>query len=107
MKTIITNLKFWAVNRIYSLGFAMRAINWETVKPRRREKFERKLKKSARRFYREIASGKKRSPYMITRLMFYFRRDMLKKDLASQSDESAIADIKHWQEQDWFNKNPF
>ena len=107
MKTIITNLKFWAVNRIYSLGFAMRAVDWETVNPRRRKRFELKLKKSARRFYREVASGKKHSPYMLTRLMFYIRRGMLKKDLASQSDESAVADIKHWQEQDWFSRNPF
>ena len=107
MKTIITNLKFWGVNKIYSLGFAMRAIDWETVNPKRRERFERKLKKSARRFHRDIASGKKHSPYLMTKLMFYLRRGMLKKDMASQSDESAIADIKHWQEQGWFNKTPF
>ena len=107
MKTIITNLKFWGINKIYSSGFAMRAADWETVKPKRRERFERKLKKSARHFYKDIASGKKHSPYLITRLMFYIRRGMLKKDIASQSDESAFADIKHWQEQDWFNKNPF
>jgi len=107
MKTITTNLKFWGINRIYSSGFAMRAINWETVKPKRREKFERRLRKSARRFFRETASGKKHSPYLLTRLMFYIRRGMLKKDLASQSDESAVADIRHWQEQGWFNKNPF
>ena len=107
MKTIITNLKFWGINKIYSYGFAMRAVDWETVKPKRREKFERTLKRSARRFFRDIASGKKHSPYLLTRFMFYIRRSMLKKDMASQSDESAIADIRHWQEQDWFNKNPF
>jgi len=107
MKTITTNLKFWGINKIYSTGFAMRAIDWETVKPKRREKFERKLKKSTRRFHRDIASGKKHSPYLLTKLMFYLRRGMLKKDIASQSDESAIADINHWKEQDWFNKNPF
>jgi len=107
MKTIITNFKFWGINKIYSAGFAMRAIDWETVNPKRREKFERKLKKSARRFFRETASGKKHSPYLLTRLMFYIRRGMLKKDMASQSDESAVADIRHWQEQGWFNKNPF
>ena len=107
MKTIITNLKFWGINRIYSSGFAMRAIDWEAVSPKRREKFESKLKKSARHFFREIASGKKHPPYLLTRLMFYIRRGMLKKDLASQSDESAVADIKHWQEQGWFDKNPF
>jgi len=107
MKTIITNLKFWGINKIYSSGFAMRAVEWKMVKPSRREKFERKLKKSARRFFREIASGKKHPPYLITRFMFYIRRSMLKKEVSSQSDESAVADIKHWQEQGWFDKNPF
>jgi len=105
MKTIITNLKFWGINKIYSSGFAMRAIDWETVIPKRRAKFERQLKKSARRFYMDIASGKKHSPYLFTRFMFYFRRNMLKKEAAS--DESASADLKHWQEQGWFNQNPF
>jgi len=107
MQTIITNLKFWGVNKIYSAGFAMRAIDWETVKPKRRERFERKIKRSARRFYAEIVSGKKRRPYLLTRFMFYFRRSMLRKEAASQSDESATADTKHWQEQGWFDSNPF
>ena len=107
MKTIITNLKFWGINRIYSLGFAMRAVDWETVNPKRRERFERRLKKSAQRFFREIASSKKHSPYLLTRFMFYIRRSMLKKEAASQNDESASADIRHWQEQGWFNNNPF
>jgi len=107
MKTIITNLKFWGINRIYSYGFAMRAIDWDAVIPKRRAKYERKLKASARRFYKEVASGKKRSPYLLTRFMFYFRRGMLKKDMSTQSDESAVADIKHWQAQNWFKSNPF
>jgi len=107
MKTIITNLKFWGINRIFSSGFAMRAIDWETVEPRRRETYERKLKKSAQRFYKDIALGKKHSPYLLTRFMFYFRRGMLKKEAALQSDESASADIKHWQEQGWFDRKPF
>jgi len=100
MKTIITNLKFWGVNRVYKMGFAMRAINWETVKPKRRAKFENKLKMSARRFYREVASGKKRSAYLFMRIMFLFRRGMLKK-------ESNSADKKYWEEQGWFKKSPF
>jgi len=100
MKTIITNLKFWGVNRIYSAGFAMRAINWETVNRGRRAKFENKLKKSARRFYKEVASGKKRSAYLFMRLMFLFRRGMLK-------NEVDTADKKYWEEQGWLKKSPF
>ena len=107
MKTIITNLKFWGISKIYALGFAMRAIDWETVDAKRRGKFEKKLKKSARRFYCDIASGKKHQPYLLARFMFYFRRSMLKKEAALQSDESGSADRQYWLEQGWFDKNPF
>ncbi|MCL2078061.1 MAG: flavodoxin family protein [Oscillospiraceae bacterium] len=102
MKTIVTNLKFWGVNRIHSLGIAMLAGNFETMNPKRRSKFEKKLKKSAERFYKEIISGKKRSPYLLTKFMFYFSRSMLKKET-----EADTADSRYWKEQGWFEKSPF
>ncbi|MCL2839104.1 MAG: NAD(P)H-dependent oxidoreductase [Oscillospiraceae bacterium] len=105
MKTIVTNLKFWGVNRIYSFGFALRAVDWDTVKPKRKEKFDTKLKKAAKRFYKEVVSGKKRSPYLLIKLMFHFRRGMLKKEEKTFSNEGA--DVKYWTEQNWFKKNPF
>jgi multimeric flavodoxin WrbA len=100
IKTIVTNLKMWGVNRVYSLGFAMRAVDWDTVNTKRREKLERKLKKSARRFYNEILSGKKHSPYLFTRMMFTVCRGMLKK-----YDDSL--DKRYWSQMNWFKKNPF
>jgi multimeric flavodoxin WrbA len=100
MKTIITNLKFWGVNRVYSYGIAMWGIDWETMPPRRRQKAEKKLKKSARKFYREVKSGKKRAPYFIQRLMISFRRGMIKKE-----DENT-ADKKYWTEMNWLKTNP-
>ena len=105
MKTIVTNLKFWGLNRVYTFGFNLLEVDFERMNPKRRAKVELKLKKRAKRFYREIASGKKRSPYLITRFMFYVRRGMLKKDERTFSNESA--DIKYWREQNWFNQNPF
>jgi len=105
MKTIVTNLKFWGVNRVYSFGFNLLESDIKRMNPKRREKVEVKIKRYAKRFYREIACGKKRSPYLTLRFMFYFRRGMLKKDDKTFSNESA--DIKYWHEQNWFNKNPF
>ena len=102
MKTIITSLKFWGVNRVYSFGFNMWGIDFETMNPKRRAKIEAKIKKHAKRFYKEIASGKKRSAYLLTRFMFYFRRSILKKD-----DESDSADKAYWTEQNWFKQTPF
>jgi len=101
MKTIATNLKFWGVNRVYKVGFAMQAINWETVNAKRRKKFEKKLKKSARKFYKEVISGKKRRPYFITKMMFKICRGMMKK-----YDENS-ADKRYWIQQNWFKENPF
>ena len=105
MKTIITNLKFWGINRIYSFGFNLFEVDIERMNPKRRTKVETKIKRYAKRFYREVVIGKKRSPYLFTRFMFYVRRSMLKKDTKTFSNESA--DIKYWREQNWFNKTPF
>ena len=102
MKTIITSLKFWGINRVYSYGFNMWSIDFETMDSKRRIKIETAIKKHARLFYKEVTSGKKRSPYLLTRFMFYFRRNMLRKD-----DESVSADKRYWMEQDWFNRSPF
>jgi len=107
IKTITTNLKFWGINRVYASGFAMRAVDWDTVLPKRRQRYERHLRRSARRFFREVASGKKRTPYLLTRFMFYFRRSMLRKETNPQVDESANADLRYWQERGWFDKSPF
>jgi len=101
IKTIITNLKYWGVNKIRSLGITMWAIDFETMPRRRRAKYEGKLKKSARKFYREVASGKKHPPYLIQRFMIFFRRGMLKKETG------ITADRQYWEEQGWFKKNPF
>jgi len=102
IKTIVTNLKFWGVNRVYSLGFRMLGISFETMDQSRRAKIEGKIKTSAKHFYSEVASGKKRSPYLIARFMFYFRRGMLKKE-----DEEVSADKRYWIAQNWFKRNPF
>jgi len=102
IKTIVTSLKFWGVNRIYSSGFTMRAVDWNTIKPNRKAKFENRLKKSAQKFYKEVASGKKRRPYLFTRMMYSFCRVMIKG-----YDETTSLDKRYWIEKDLFKKSPF
>jgi len=80
----------------------MWSIDFETMDSKRRIKIETAIKKHARLFYKEVTSGKKRSPYLLTRFMFYFRRNMLRKD-----DEAVSADKRYWMEQGWFNRTPF
>jgi hypothetical protein len=102
IKTIATSLKFWGVNRIYSAAFALRAGDWDTAGSKRKEKFENSLKKSARRFYKEVASKKKRRPYFFTRMMFAVCRNMLKG-----YDAETSLDKRYWIENNLFNRNPF
>ena len=104
MKTISTSLKYWGVNRVYSIGFPLHEVSWDKMKPKRMEKFERKIQSSAKRFYREVSSGKKHAPYLMTRLMFYFIRTLIK---GYDNTNSLALDKKYWEEQNWFSKNPF
>jgi len=102
IKTITTNMKFWGINRIYSAGFTMRAVDWDSIKPSRKTKYEHKIKKSARRFYKEVASGKKRRPYLFTRMMYTVCRIMVKG-----YDEATSLDKRYWMEKGLFERSPF
>lgn len=101
IKTIKTSVKFWGVNRVYSSGFALHEVDWQNMKPKRKHKFEAKINKEASKFYKEVESGKKRRPYLMTRIMFSFMRGMIKK-----YDNSSL-DKQYWQEKNWFNTTPF
>ena len=101
IKAITKSLKFWGINRVYSAGFALWEIAWESMKEKRRERFERKIKKDAENFYKEVASRKKKRPYVQTRAMFLMMRKMIK----GQSEDSR--DKQYWQQQGWFEENPF
>lgn len=102
IKTITTSLQYWGVNRIYSSSFAMRAGDWQTANPKRKANFESRLKKSARKFYNEVTSGKKHTPYLFTRMMFAISRKMIKG-----YDEKTSLDKQYWIEKNLFNESPF
>jgi len=102
MKPIISALKNWGINRVYSSGVTMRAATWDGVAPKLKGKLESELKTSARRFYQDIASGKKHRPYMKTKLLYTVFRNAYKK--AAHAD---TLDVKHWVEKDLINKSPF
>lgn len=105
IKTIRTSHKFWGVNRIYSAGFALQESDWQRMEEKRRISFESKLKKKARRFYREVASGKKHAPYLFTRILFSVSRIMVKK--YSPKDNPSLDNI-YWEKMGWLNgKKPF
>lgn len=100
IKTIKTSLQFWGINRVYSSGFSLRG-NWDNMPDKRHSNFETKIKNKARNFYREISSGKRHSPYVKIRIMFYFLRNMIKKYDIMSSDK------QYWLENNWFKTTPF
>jgi len=101
IKTVDTNLKFWGVNRVYSRGVALHAVEWERMSPKRKARIERKIKKDAIRFYKEVAKGKKRRAYLTPRVVFRFMRRMIKT-----YDDTSL-DKQYWQEKNWFKVSPF
>lgn len=100
IKTIATSLRFWGVNRIYSLGFALHEIAWEKMKPARKARFEQRLRRAGAKFYQEVASKKRHIPYLKTRMMF----GMMRKMIASYEDTSL--DKQYWTQKGWFTKTP-
>ena len=101
IKTIATSLKFWGVNRVYSGGFALHALDWESMPKKRRKRFESKIGRQAKRFHKALSPQKKRRPTLQTRVLFSVMRQMVKKQ------EDGMFDKQYWQEQNWFERNPF
>ena len=58
----------------------------------------------AARFYKEVAQGKKHTPYLLIRAMFLFRKMIMKK----YEDDSSL-DKKYWIAKGWYQgeKNPW
>jgi multimeric flavodoxin WrbA len=102
IKTIVTNLKFWGVNRVYSKGFPVFSERWQTMPAKKQERYERILRKEATKFYKEVESKKIHLPYFSIRFIFFAIKMMIKG-----YDESSI-DKKYWKEKGWLDKkNPF
>lgn len=99
--TLVTSLKWWGLNRVYSRGYAMGAADWNQVPVKTKDKFQRLIKKDAGRFYREVAGHKKHRPYFKTWILFHIVRHM-KKD-----PQAFMLDRKYWEEKNWFKTTPF
>lgn len=96
MKPIADCIKFWGINRIYRLGFAIMAYNWDSVPEKRRRKYDRRIQKSAKRFWRSVSRGDS-APTLFCRFMFGFCRWM------HRSGKDIPVDRKYWKEQGWLD----
>ena len=98
MKTISTSLKYWGLNRVYTYSFATFGDEWDNMNATKKVKFESQLKKKAVMFYKEVASGKRHSPYLLIRTMFLISKFIIKK----YTDDSSL-DKKYWIEKGWYD----
>ena len=81
--------------KIYSLGFNVQATSWETVKPERKNKIDKKTDKLAAKIKRRVGLAK---PGFKTKFMFGIMRALQKKGMM------VPVDREYWDEKGWLDK---
>ena len=98
IKPIRNFLKHCGVNRIYSLGIRMFTNLWDKLPKKKQNKFEKSLRRAARKFY----NAKKRHPYFSSICYFYIVRFIMKRYVGEGNFP-----YDNWKEKGYFNKRPF
>lgn len=95
-KGIAQNLFYWGVPEIYRYGKAVQAMNWESVKPKVKEKIQKDTAKLAKKL------GKNTKPRVgiKTRFMFAIMAGMQKADFNASPIEK-----EYWRENGWLGKS--
>ena len=96
IKDISSNLTWWGISRIFSLGFAIRAAKWDEVTQKNKLKIERKVKNISNKIKLKINKPK----YGINIKILFFINRLVQKNL-----EFSPCDKKHWENNGWFGKN--
>lgn len=95
-KEIANTLFYWGVPKISRLGFAVQAMNWESMNPGKKNKIEKSVTKLAVDF----SGNKKVRVGLKTRFMFYIMRMMQKNGMGSSPEEK-----EYWQAKGWLDKD--
>jgi len=99
-RTVASSLKSWCVNRIYFLGLRLIShTRLDSLPDRRKQAFDRRIRTAARKFYAEVASGKKRRPTMYARTIFGVAKVIL-----ARRDEKESLDKRYWLENGLFER---
>ncbi|MBM7613776.1 flavodoxin family protein [Alkaliphilus hydrothermalis] len=101
MNPIERNLRYWGVKRIYKAGFTLFAKDWEEMSLKKQLKFEKRIIRNARRFYKRVKGRDQLLPHIFTRMIF----GMMKRVI--QGYPEGNLDKKYWQEKGWRKTNPF
>ena len=99
VKPIKKVLKHWGINRVYSLGIRLITNAWDAIPQARRERLEKKLRKSAQRFY----NAPKRRPHLSTVFHYHISRLLIVKKFIGAGNYP----YENWKEKGYFKKRPF
>lgn len=94
MQPIAGCIKYWGINRIYRLGFALMASDWDSMPEKRKQKYHRRLEKAAKKFWRSVSQGDS-APTLFCRFMFGLCRTM------HRSGKDIPVDRNYWKEHGW------
>jgi multimeric flavodoxin WrbA len=98
IRPIAAFLKHWGINHVDSLGLRLFTDRWGKMPPSKQANFEKKLRRSARKFYRTP----RRRPHLATFFFFYMSRFVLKRFVGAGN-----APYELWKEKGYFKKRPF
>lgn len=91
-KDMADSLFFWGIPKVYQLGVAVQAVNWQGVTDAKKEKIEKKVSALARKIKKNHG---KVTPGMKTKGFFYVMRMVQKKT------GWCGPDVKYWNEMGW------
>ena len=91
-------LKNWGINRVYSLGLRMFTNKWDMMPAVRQVRFENRLRRAARGFYRAPIGR----PYLSTVFMYHMFKFTLKKYVGEGNYP-----YENWKDKGYFEKRPF
>lgn len=94
-KDMADSLFYWGVPKIYKLGFAVRATNYDGIAQRRKNKIDKKISKLSKKI---IKRNGKVKPGFKTKAFFNLMRMLQKKGWNE-------ADVNYWQARGWQGKS--
>lgn len=95
IKGVAQNLFYWGVPKIYRYGARVQAMNWDGVKPKRKEKVTQDMAKLARK----LDKNKPPRVGLRTRFVFWMMAGMQKANWSSSPTEK-----EYWQARGWLGK---
>lgn len=90
-KDMADSLSFWGISKIEKLGFNVRAVNWASVPPDRKDKIAAQIDKTARRIQKRAGHV---TPSFKTKAMFNLMRRISRGGLTE-------TDKAYWNKQGW------